>query len=315
MIDKVVDAKGPQYENITLSNTLISGDFAGRQRTDLSKYEYRFAEPFFHTNLSVTALDDTGTKIPISVNIRPNTDGHTRTLPQYMHEKIVYDSDDPGFGNIVSEDVYPVQYSESGEDDLDVKLRRISSKFEVYNNSTQNVVGSDIFSLSSLYLGNSGNARLEVPLDIGLGSLSPVSVEVTINDMTQNYEYDYVDFGRDIIIHANLAQDNTLEVARHHGSVTVTTAQDFGEIEHLYVNGSVTETECFMSCVIIAPDNLPLEIIAVNYWGGQAHAFVPSMVFEESVSRVPVSNIVPLMLFALVSIPLYWLYGRIKGKQ
>lgn len=320
VLGEVVGPEGPQYENVTLSNTLVSGDFAGRERTDLSSYEYRFAEPFFHTGLSITASAGdgaaaAGNRIPVSVTVEPRTgDGHTKTLPEYMDEKTVYDTGDPGLGRIVSGDVYPTSYSESGHGHLEVKLRRVSSMFESYGNSTGNVAGADIFSLSSLYL-DSGNARLEVPLDVGLGSLSPLSVAVSAGGMTRDYDYDYVDFGRDSHIRINLAKDNPLEVARHPGSVTVTPAPGFGEIERLYVNGTAVDAACAASCVIGTQDDSALEITAENFWGGQAHAVSPGLGSEVLQAPVPASNMVPLALFSLLAVPLYWLYRRIRGAQ
>ena len=80
--------------------------------------------------------------------------------------------------------------------------------------------GLNITGLAPLYLANPADARLAIPLDVGLGSLSPVSVTVRAGNVTRQFDYNYVDFGADRSILVNTAQDNRLNVTRYDGTLT-----------------------------------------------------------------------------------------------
>ena len=315
ILDTILDSAGPVYENATLFNTLISDHFAGWNPKYLLNYEYRFPESLFHTNLNVKSVGDNGTinDIPIRVHVALSDDD-PYAIRDYIREKITHDSADPGFGAIISDDVYATEYSESEIGQLDVKLRRIASKFETYqNNQNQNLSGVDIVNLSSLYFENSKNARLDVPYHVGLGSLSPMTVSVTANGLTRQYDYDYIDFGTDYEILINSSQNNTLEISRYHGSVTITPDASFGDVAKLYVNGRQVNVTCGATCVINTPENTQIQIDVENFWGGKAHAIVPEFIPKETPS-VPSSNLFPLVLFALGIVPIYWAYNRVKNR-
>ena len=315
ILDTVTGPSGPRYENATLFNTLISHDFAGRHDTYLSHYEYRFAEPFLHTMLRVESVGAGGSadNTPVTVDIGPA--GDVQTIPEYLHEKVTHDTGDAGLGIIVSNDTHPIQYSASGQGAVDVKLRRVSSEFGRYPiEGGQDVAGRGIADLAPLYLANSRDARLEVPLDVGLGSPSPLSVNVTAGGMTRQYEYDYMSFGSNITISANLAQDNVLEASREHGHVTVTAPPEFGRIERLYLDGQDADVDCGVSCIINVQDDSAIRVTAENGWGGTAHATVQEFVPEEPRRLVP-EHVVPLALFALAMIPAYLVYDRIKNRR
>ena len=317
ILDIVLDSAGPRYENATLFNTLISDHFAGWDPKYLLGYEYIFPESLFHTNLNVRSVGDNGTvnDIPIRVDIIQSDDDNAHPIQKYIREKITYDSGDPGFGTIISDDVYPVEYSESGTGELDVKLRRIVSKFETYqNDQNRNLTGTDIVNLSSLYFENSKNARLDVPYHVGLGALAPMTVNVTANGLTRQYDYDYIDFGTEDEILINAAQNNTLEISRYRGSITITPDASFGDVAGLYVNGRQINTTCGATCVIGTPDNSQVQITVENFWGGRAHAIAPEFVPEETPS-IPSSNLFPLVLFALCIVPIYWMYNRVKNRK
>ena len=314
ILDTVYDVvAGPRYENATLFNTLMSDRFAGRDTYFLSHYEYRFPEPLFNTNLHIKLVQEEDMAGMILGADILTKDGF-QTIKDYLDEKIVHDSADPGFGIMISNDTYPIQYSESGLGSLDVKLRRIASFFESYDNtSEQNVAGLDIVDLAPAYLGNSHDARLEIPLDVGLGALSPMSLNVTAGNTTRNYTYDYVDFGVEKEIPINVAHDNLLEVVPSPGSVSITVPEDFGEITRLHVNNIVLDdVSCSTRCTISLPDDQQSIIVAENYWGGQAHGISP----EVPVQRTPpASPNIPVLILFVLSLPiLYWVYHRIRNR-
>ncbi len=314
ILDTVHGSTGPRYENATLFNTLVSRNFAGQVLTYLSHYEYRFAESFFNSNLHVRSVGNNGTVNPVAITVDVMPYSQMQSIQEYTREKVGHDSDDPGLAKIISQDVYPVKYSESGTGSLDVKLRRTASNFEVYQtNGNQSLANLDIVSLSSLYFENSQNARLDVPLDVGYGALSPVTIQVTAANMTKKFHHGYVDFSTDSQILINLAKDNTLDVTRNPGSVTITAHPGFGEIAKLYADDTAINAACNTKCTISTKDNEKISITAENAWGGLAHGVAPEFVPEERPSAS--SNLIPIALFALLLVLTYWVYRRAKNHE
>ncbi len=249
------------------------------------------------------------------VDGHPGGDERIQTIAEYLYDKATHDSGDPGFGRIISDDVYPISYNASGTGEVDVKLRRIMAEFETYQgNQNQSLAGLDIASLSPLYFVNSRDARLAVPMDVGLGSLSPVLVRVGADGVTREYEYDYVDFGTNSTILVNLAQDNELTVTRHRGSVTVDAPAGFGDITGLYVDGILANITCSTTCVVNTLDDSGMQISAENRWGGKAHADVAEFV-PEAVQHVSVSELFIPVLFVAGLPVLYWIYRHVKNRD
>ena len=308
ILDTVVGPSGPIYENATLFNTLLSKGFAGRETWFVSHYQYRFPEPLLHTVLHVTSLGRNGTIHPVEIHANVSAAGPL--LSSYMHEKVLYDTDDPGLAGIISGDVHPEEYSASGTGELSVKLRRISAKFETYQDAGQNLRGLDITDLAHLYIANSKSARLDVPLDVGLGSLSPLSVNVTAGGTTRQFDYPYIDFGTDFRIDLNVADDNVLEITRRPGSATVSPGPGFGHITALYVDGTKSDAPCGRTCTLVYHDPSEALVTAENAWGGTASGMLPAYAREED-PGLP-SDPIPLVLFVLSMIPAYWMYRRIQ---
>ena len=325
ILDTVVGPAGPRYENATLFNTLVSDHFAGRQTTYLSHYAYRFAEPLFHTGLSVVSLgrDGAPNPVPLEVGIAPGTGGGgagTQPIHEYIYEKVAHDSADPGLARIAAGDAYPVRYTESGTGELEVKLRRVSSKFATYGTgggSNDPVGGLNITGLAPLYLANPTDARLAVPLDVGLGSLSPVSVTVRAGNVMRQFDYNYVDFGADRSILVNVAQDNRLEMIRHDGTLTVVPPTEFGEVTALYVAGREAGIACGAGCTLATPSNGALNITVYNGWGGAASAVAPEFIPKKKpdVGTALSSNLAGVALFVLALPVVYWAYNTVKNHR
>jgi len=317
ILDTVTGSRGPVYENATLFNTLISDHFAGRETTYLSHYEYAFPESLFHTILSVESVGRGGTEnpIPVRVEVSPSAGGQARDMHGYLYDKIYHDTGDAGFGRIVSGDAYPVYSQESGTGRVDLKLRRVSSQFDTYRiQGGMSLDGLHITELAPAYFENSHNASLAVPLNVGLGSPSPLSVTIHANNVSRQYDYAHPDFGVPHRITVNAAQDNGLEAARQDGTVSIAPQPGFGRITSLYVDGIRAEVPCDTGCVINTPSNRPVDIAAENAWGGRAHVYVPELAVPED---PPAQDAAPgnldVIVPFLVSLPvLYWVYRRIR---
>ena len=314
ILETIISPAGPQYENATLFNVLLSENFAGKSYTILSHYEYRFPESFFKSNLEIISVNSNGTidGIELSASVHPNLSDGAVTISEYLYDKVVHDSADPGFADIISADVPAESYTEYGVGQIDLPLRRIASQFGVYtSNQNQSLAGLDIQKLSPLYFVNSNNASLSVPLDVGLGALSPLHVQVNASGESMNFTYDYVDFSRDRQIILNSAQNNTLIVERYFGSIVVRAPSFFGPITQLYLNDTRANTTCNLLCSVNVLDHKMIHITAKNQWGGMAHGVAEEFIIVPT-PQPTLPHLYPLVLFVVSFIPVYFLYNYFK---
>ena len=149
-----------------------------------------------------------------------------------------------------------------------------------------------------------------MPLDVGLGSLSPLSVNVTAGGITRQFDYPYIDFGTDFRIDLNVADDNVLEIIRRPGSATISPEPGFGHITTLYVDGTKSDAPCGRTCTLVYHDPSGALVTAENAWGGTASGMLPAYA-READPGLPADPI-PLVLFVLSMIPAYWMYRRIQ---
>jgi len=315
ILDGIIGAQGPQLENVTLYSTLISENFAGFDTKYLSHSEYVFSESLFHTEFTVESVEPNGTRNDIPISIFVAVPEGVQSLPDYLYEKVYHDTSDLGLGEIISGDSHSISENGTGAGEVSVKLRRVSSEFETYRpEGWRNLDGLDIVDLAPAYLENSHNARLAVPLHVGLGALAPVSVSVEANNITRQFEYDYVEFKTEYGIQINAVDTNALDFSRHEGSLHIRPTPNFGDISVLHVDGNPVDIDCDAGCIINTPSVYPMVIEAQNIWGGRAHANVPEFVtsrdpLAQHVATGSLAIIVPFLL----SLPiLYWTYHRIK---
>ena len=96
----------PRFENATVFNTLQSSEFAGHDVTHLTFNEYMYPESFFHNSLTVNAVDLEGNQddsVQITLEIIPRLDiPGTQYLDEYMQDKILFDTQDDGFSQIIT---------------------------------------------------------------------------------------------------------------------------------------------------------------------------------------------------------------------
>lgn len=306
VLGEVEGPSGPRLEGVVLRGSLASG-LAGKH-TELLRYEYRFAEPLFHSELRVRAAGPDGSEMPVPLRVDVEPAGPP--LAGYVREKTLHDTGDPGFAGIAAGDAYPASYSESGTGQLSAKLRRVSSDFPSYGGSAD-ASGLGVEELARSYLASSSSARLAVPFEAGLGAPSPVSVTVTAGGAARQYEY-LPDFARDVEIVVNVAQDNPLHAQRRDGYVEASVMPWFGEAVAWHAGGKLLDIECPSSCALPAWGSGPVRVEAENAWGGRAAADVPGLPPEPP--RPPASaNLAALAIFA-VSLPaVWWAHRRIRG--
>lgn len=307
VLGEVSGPSGPRLEGALLRGELASSSMGGK-RTVLAAYEYRFAEPLFHSMLYVRAAGPDGSEA--DADLRVDVEPAGTPLPEYVREKTAHDTGDPGFADIAAGDVYPVSYSESGAGQITAKLRRVASFFPEYGGSAD-ARGLGVEDLARAYLSSSASARLAVPLDAGLGAPSPVRVTVTAGDVSRYSEY-WPDFAQDFEIVVNTAQDNPLAAERRDGYVEASVPPWFGDAVAWRADGKPLDVECARRCVLPAEGRGPVTVEAENEWGGRARADVAGLALAPPAPPVS-TNLAALAPFLLALPVVWWVRERIRG--
>ena len=231
ILDVVLDPvqKIPRYENATVFNTLESSEFAGHDVTFLTFDEYMYPESFFHNTVSVTTVDSDGMQnnsVTISIEMIPREEMEgTLPLNQYVHDKIVFDTDDDGFAQIVTgldmdgndivvingHDIYPLDnltIEGNGKVSLE-KTRRVLSSFTQYDTTIdQTFDPNEIIDISGKYLLDTEDGVLPIPLTTGLDALSPYVISITGDngsiETTNEFDHTWYDFSIDYNYQLNM---------------------------------------------------------------------------------------------------------------
>ncbi len=315
LVDPVLNI--PKFENATVYDTLQSSYFAGHEVTHLTNTEYMYPESFFHNTLSVTAFDaDTNQddSVEIKLELIPRLDiPGTQYIDGYMHDKILFDTQDDGLSQIITgldidknsiaivngHDIYVLDDLENsgfGSVSID-KTRRILSSFTQYDTIVdQTFANDDVTDISDKYLLDTEDAILPIPLTTGLDALSPFTISITANngidEITNTFDQTWYDFSIDYSYEINMNDDNILDIKRDEANPRVLLYQyddNFGEIESLKINDVTISDEdlleCFNikslnTCVVSVPQKHQLDelnITATNIWNGKASATLPEI--------------------------------------
>ena len=344
LLDVVLDQekKIPRYENATVFNTLESDHFAGHDVTFLTFDEYMYPESFFHNTVNVLAVDSEGSQddsVTITIEMIPREDIEgTLSLNQYVHDKIVFDTDDDGFAQIITgldmdgndivivngHDIYSLDnltIEGNGQVSLE-KTRRVLSSFTQYDTTIdQTFDPNEIIDISQKYLLDTEDGVLPIPLTTGLDALSPYTLSITADngsiETTNEFDHTWYDFSIDYNYQLNVDDDNVINIERDPGNMKVLKYfydENFGVMESLSINGvSYDELpECFGvksigACYSSVPQDqqlAELEIVGVNMWGGESKIILPEITPEQlnPVSPNPINSIFNLTLFDFVSI-------------
>ena len=346
LLDVVLDPvlKIPRYENATVYNTLESVNFAGHDVSFLTFDEYMYPESFFHNTVNVLAVDsegmqDNSVEISLSVIPREEIDGTTH-FDQYVHDKVLFDTDDDGFAQIITgldmdgndiiivndHDIHPLDnlaVEGAGKVSLE-KTRRVLSSFTQYDTTiNQTFDPNQIVDVSGKYLLDTEDGILPIPLSTGLDALSPYTISITANndsiESTNAFEHTWYDFSIDYFYQLNMDDSNSLNIQRDSGNMKVLKYfydENFGVLESLFINDVSYHDdklpECFEvkssgACYVSVPQDqqlAELKIVGINMWGGQSHITLPEITPEQlnPVSPNPINSIFNLTFFDFVSV-------------
>ena len=156
--------------------------------------EYMYPESFFHNTVNVLAVDSDGMQddsINLSITMIPREEiAGTTYLDQYVHDKVIFDTDDDGFAQIITgldmdgndivivngHDIYLLDnltVEGTGSIFLE-KTRRVLSSFTQYETTIdQTFDPNEIGDVSGKYLFDTEDGILPIPLTTGLDALSP----------------------------------------------------------------------------------------------------------------------------------------------
>ena len=354
ILDVVLDQekKIPRYENATVFNTLESSYFAGHEVSFLTNDEYMYPESFFHNTIQVTAVNSDGEQddsVNISINVIPREDiPGTTQLDQYIHDKVIFDTDDDGFAQIIAgldmdgndivvvndHEIYPLDnltIEGNGSVTLE-KTRRVLSSFTQYDTLVdQTFDPNEVTDISDKYLLDTEDAILPIPLTTGLDALSPFDLEISGNngiteEVTNIIEHPWYNFSIDYDYQINMDGDNVLDITRDPANPRVLIYkydENFGTVQSLEINGILfTEDDnlpsCFKvksiaTCTISIPESeylKELDIIATNIWSGTAVATMPEI--DETQlnpsSPNPITSIFDLVLYEWIVILLVLMF-------
>ena len=344
LLDVVLDPvlKIPRYENATVYNTLESVNFAGHDISFLTFDEYMYPESFFHNTVNVLTVDSDGVQdnsVNISITMIPREEiAGTTYLDQYMHDKVIYDTDDDGFAQIITgldmdgndivivngHDIHPLDnltIEGTGNIHLE-KTRRVLSSFTQYDTTIEQTFDpNEVVDISGKYLLDTEDGILPIPLTTGLDALSPYTISITADNdsivSTNEFNHIWYDFSIDYFYQLNMDDSNVLNIQRDSANMKVLKYfydDNFGVLKSLSINGVPYEKlpECFGvkssgACYIsVLQDQqlAELEIIGVNMWGGESKIILLEITPEQlnPVFPNPINSIFNLTLFDFVSI-------------
>ena len=266
-------------------------------------------------------------------------------LNQYVHDKVIFDTDDDGFAQIVTgldmdgnyivivngHDIYPLDnltIEGNGNVSLE-KTRRVLSSFTQYDTTIdQTFDPNEIIDISGKYLLDTEDGVLPIPLTTGLDALSPYTISITADngsiETTNEFDHTWYDFSIDYSYQINMDDDNVLNIERDSGNMRVLKYfydENFGVLESLEINGVIFEgndlPECFGikssgACYLPVPEDhqlTELNVVGTNIWDGTSVETLSEITPEmlNPVSPNPINSIFNLNMFDFVLILLVFM--------
>ncbi len=87
-----------------------------------------------------------------------------------------------------------------------------------------------------------------------------MTVDVPFYDLYMRHPIDYP---------INMYQDNVLDIKRATTAVSIPHYANFGSVEKVYVDDTLAKnTSCDAGCIVVLPDDSPVDMVAQNQWGG-----------------------------------------------
>ncbi len=310
-----------RFHDVTVDNSLQSVHFGGREISNVTDYDYIYPRVKFHTSVKVIAINSEGQRnqIPVSIVMSPQLSKSAEYTQDYICKKIVHDTLDDGFSDIVLDDMYDKDINQKdGIGYVNLKASLTSTWFPNYTGTF--FANSNYTQWSFANFGNNSGfdqslyeSELDIPLNFGLGALSPYDITITADTKSRTFDAETFQFYSNHLFVVNLDQDNILNATRNENNknlVTINYDENFGPIEQVLVNGKEFERRCKTGCSIIIPDNEAVTLEAYNIWEGRAVATLDPMESEEEDIKFDESNIIWYAILGLIAAIVLWMESK-----
>jgi hypothetical protein len=246
-----------RYLNATIENTLQSASFAGYELKNLTKYSYQYPDVKFNNPVKVLTYHSDGsrTDFPLSVKLVPDISKGSLYLHDYVCKKVLHDTANSEFADIVVDDMYGRENIANGTGYVNMKTQLTSTWFAPF----YTILVNDTF---------------ELPIVEGYKALSPYEITITVGKQTRKIQR-VVNFLSPFVHVVNLDSDNLLNVTESFGFVQINPDKKFGEIIKVRINGKELGADCTSGCTTTIYPNEDLDIEAWNVWGGRVSYHLP----------------------------------------
>lgn len=294
-----------RFHDVTIDNSLQSVHFGGREITNVTDYHYIYPRVKFNTSVKVLVMDSEGQRnqVPVSIVMAPQFGKGAEYTQDYVCKKILYDTQDDGFSDIILDDMYLKDVNQkSGTGFVNLKASLTSTWFPNYTGTffaNSNNSGIDK---------NSYKNELDITLNFGFGALSPYDIIITADSKSHTFDAETFQFYSNHIFVVNLDQDNILNATRNEKNknlITINHDENFGPIEQVLVNGKDYERRCKTGCSIIISGNEAVTLEAYNVWGGRAVASLAPMEPEEGI-KFDDSSMIWYAVLGLIAAIVLW---------
>lgn len=279
-----------RLENVTLDGVFVSKRFAGNENTNLFNLNYTYPAVKFGNTVTVKAVDSGGgvDPIPLGITLVPLND----TLHGYLRDKIIQDTGDAKFADIVLDDVYDRNNAASGTGFIALKV---------------NMTSLLVPDLSETIWGD----KMSIPLHYALAGLTPYVITIDAKGVTKTLNVTLYQHYSDLEFLVNMDDDNVLNATRYGHNVVITPDKNFGSITALKVNGTDYDLNCRFGCTIFNDKAMLLD--AYNEWGGKAHATISAATTPEVELPPPSSSNLTVFYVSLAgSLGVVVLYFAVK---
>ena len=155
-----------KYYNVTSYTTLYSNNFGGIDSTLLDHFEMRYPETPFTKNITIKSINQNGDIIndKIELEIIPY-ENKSEYLDVYLYDKVMYDTDNSIFAEVVSLDTNPTHDKINGTGILNGLMIKSFIPMKNYNQYVDNSIETfDRDIVDKVQYGTTGNDMITLRL-------------------------------------------------------------------------------------------------------------------------------------------------------
>lgn len=279
--------------NATIYSTLKTVDFADINLKYLTAEEYRYPANKQTSSINIQTVDINGNIISdkeISISLIPNQKVGSTFLNEYIYNKVLYDTEDIGYANLISGDTHSMIMEASGKGNVTLPTAITASLFPQRGEiiEIQQYSNPDEWQLYEDYVKNSELVKWDIPIDMGLDADASYIMSITNNGKTIEQDWRYFDQHALETIYINNEQNNIIDIKRTGSTIKIPFEKYFGQISQITINDEIIDTSCNNGCILNVPRYSELNIGLENTWGGKAYAQIEQV---EEIDTTPPDNL------------------------